>query len=160
MLSAASAVLSIRTSFVHKHHAFRRFAVIAAILCALPLLVQAEAAPVMQILGIDGEPIASGAAVSVARGADFGTRAAGSATEHVFTIRNTGDAVLNLMGSRRLGSSRFSTRFSTAGIKPGETHAFRVTFQPNASGVYNATLLIMADDLETFELHLRGTATE
>lgn len=80
-----------------------------------------------------------------------------------FTIRNTGEAKLNILSLTTSGAA--ASEFTITGpvqkaLVPGEFVAFKVAFTPSTSGTRNATLTIASDDPDaesSFTIKLTGT---
>jgi autotransporter-associated beta strand protein len=97
---------------------------------------------------------------------DFGTVQIGLSNSLTFTIRNTGEADLNLTGTPRVASSGTHKDEFTVTAQPGASIAgaasttFTVQFAPTAVGSRSAALTIANNDSDedSFVINLSGTA--
>jgi hypothetical protein len=122
-------------------------------------------APEMDVRG-DGVLITSGDNLpGTEDGTEFGgTPAGGGMVQHIFTIHNTGDAVLNLDGVAISGghSDDFWVVAQPAGqVAAGESVSFTVAFTPQASGLRQTTVRIGNDDADEnpYTFAIQGTGT-
>jgi autotransporter-associated beta strand protein len=89
---------------------------------------------------------------------------AGSSSVTEWTIRNTGTATLNLVGSPRVqingaDASSFSlSQTPAATVAAGGSTTFRISFQPSTAGTRTAQLAILTDDLDEAIFTLNLTA--
>ena len=93
---------------------------------------------------------------------DFGSIHQGTKLEHVFTIRNKGDAPLTIK-SVRPSCGCTATSITTSVIPPGKTGGIKASFNStNFAGVIHKTVAVDTDDpkLPTFTLALKGTVVE
>jgi len=97
---------------------------------------------------------------SVSEGTDFGDVETTDTASRVFTIRNTGNAVLNLDSVSITPLTDFQLLSEPSStLLPGASSTFSVSFTPAARGVRNATVSIESDGLnhELFDFVLSGT---
>lgn len=103
---------------------------------------------------------------SLQDGTDFGRVNLSQSMVRTFTIRNTGDAPLELTGSPRVeiignGRARFTVLSTPSGVlRPGESTSFSVLFVPNDTRLKPATIKVLTDDPDqgnyTFKIQARG----
>ena len=98
---------------------------------------------------------------SAAEGTDFGTTATGAPVTRVFTIQNTGQAVLGQLSVSIDGpnaSSFIVTQPLTSSLSGGTSTTFTVSFNPSLSGTKQATLHIASNAAtnDPFNLALSG----
>jgi hypothetical protein len=124
-------------------------------------------APEIDVQG-NGQSIANGSATpSAADQTDFGTTGvSGAPVIRAFTIRNSGDADLNLTGSPAVTLTRgapFSVSAQPSGpVLANSNTAFDITFAPSAAGSFTDTVTIANNDGDenpyTFVISGTGTA--
>ncbi|PAW67953.1 MAG: hypothetical protein B9S30_06565, partial [Verrucomicrobiia bacterium Tous-C5FEB] len=98
---------------------------------------------------------------------DFGSVEVGSNTELTFTVRNSGNAALNLTGTPLVAISGTNAADFTVIADPttpvaaGGSTTFTVSFAPSAASARAATLTIANDDSDegSFVISLSGTGT-
>lgn len=118
------------------------------------LIITPAAAAEIELLGLNGTPIASGdLAVSNADGTRFAAAAVGAETStREFTIFNSGNRTLQLTGAVRIQISGVNASEFTVLTQPGATVAkngsvsFQVRFAPLAAGVRRAVATIVSND--------------
>ncbi len=105
---------------------------------------------------------------SVAEGTDFGvTNVVGGTVTRTFTIRNIGNALLNLPGPTPVTVSGphaadfIVTQPEALVLGGAETTTFQVTFNPSAGGLRTATLSLASNDADEnpFDFALQGYGT-
>jgi hypothetical protein len=126
-----------------------------------------SSAPEIDVQG-NSQSIANGSTTpSAANHTDFGTTAvSGGAVVRTFTIRNSGDADLNLTGSLAVtlttGAHFSVTVQPSSPVISNSTTAFDITFAPWAAGSFTDTVHIPNDDSDenpyTFVISGAGTA--
>lgn len=84
-----------------------------------------------------------------------------SAPAKTFTIRNNGSATLTITGITKDGAHAADFALSSSAgfaLAPGATQSFSVTFTPAVTGIRNAALHVLSDDvsLPTFNVTLTG----
>jgi Bacterial Ig-like domain/HYDIN/CFA65/VesB-like, Ig-like domain len=123
----------------------------------------------MDVSGL-GNSIADGdTAPSATDDTDFGNIAvAGGSNANVFTVTNSGNAVLNLTGTPRvvIGGANaagftLTTDAGTSAAAGGGTTTFTITFDPSTGGVRVATVSIANDDADEnpYNFSIQGTGT-
>jgi copper(I)-binding protein len=93
---------------------------------------------------------------------DFGSIPQGKKVEHVFTIKNRGDAPLNIK-SVRPSCGCTATSVTTSVIPPGKSGGIKASYDStNFSGAIQKTVAVDTNDpkVPTSTLILRGTVTE
>lgn len=98
---------------------------------------------------------------------DFGgVPTVGGTVTRTFTVRNTGNAVLNLTGTPKVTVSGAHAADFTVSVQPaspvasgGGTSTFEVIFNPNGDGLRSATLSLANSDSDEnpFDFAIRGT---
>jgi copper(I)-binding protein len=95
---------------------------------------------------------------------DFGSVAVGASTSLIFTITNSGNADLTILGFSIDGTD--STMFSltvipSASVSPGGSTTFTVQFAPGSPGLKTAALHIANNDSDEnpFDITITGTGT-
>ncbi|MBL7775516.1 MAG: choice-of-anchor D domain-containing protein, partial [Saprospiraceae bacterium] len=114
---------------------------------------QGRGAPQMTVLGL-GTPIVNRASTaSLADDTDFGSVMVGNMVTHTFTVENIANgAPLNLSGVPRvaiadLNATDFSVTAQPASpVDGGSSTTFTVKFQPTATGLRRAIVMIACDD--------------
>ena len=86
---------------------------------------------------------------------DLGEVVVGSARDSVFTIRNTGNALLT--GGVRSRNSLVSVFPDTITLEPGQSRSIRVSFTPKELGFVGSVLVVSSNaDEQTVEVTARG----
>jgi hypothetical protein len=127
------------------------------------------AAPEMDVLG-NAISIADGdASPSTTDDTDFGSADISTGTvDHIFTIKNTGTAALNLTGAPKVQISGSNAGDFSVTIQPTSPVAantgmttFTVQFNPSATGLRSATISIANDDSDEnpYNFAIQGTGT-
>ena len=127
------------------------------------------AAPEMAVSGL-GVPIVDGDATpSVTDDSDFGSLDVTAGTNaNIFTVTNSGTAVLNLTGTPRvtIGGTNaadfaLTVDAATTVASGGGTTTFTITFDPSAAGLRSATVSIANDDADEnpYNFSIQGTGT-
>jgi hypothetical protein len=104
---------------------------------------------------------------SIDNGTDYGTQlTGGSAVEHTFTLKNTGNIDLELTGTPAVsitGDTAFSiTAQPTATTIPnGSTTTFKVSFNPSTDGNYSAIVSFASNDQQAnpFTFTVKGSVS-
>ncbi len=114
-------------------------------------------APLIVVQQPPGTGLSGGAASR-----DFGGAVPGKTVALVFTVKNSGDEVLNGLGISFDGANPgdFSvTKTPAASVAPGGSTTFTVTFTPGTVGARSATLHLASNDLvnNPFNIALTGT---
>ncbi len=118
------------------------------------------AQPDLQVEQPQDTPLAAGAVLN------FGTLfVGGEPAEIEVTLRNTGTAVLNLLGINLEGSHPADfvvTGAPATALPPGETTAFTLRFTPSVNGARSATLGLVTNDPDEnpFVLQLAGVSKD
>ena len=94
---------------------------------------------------------------------DFGSKAVGSTTTHLFRIRNTGSTNLDGVELSLVGADadQFVIEIPPpATLIPDQTSSFQVSFSPINAGVFSVELQIESNDTDEspFDISLAGTA--
>ncbi len=127
----------------------------------------APPAPEIDVIGNSISIITPDLTPSTADDTDFGQIdvTSGSVT-HTFTIANTGDVPLNLIGAPLVlisggGGDFVVTNFPTTPIPALSSTTFDITFDPSSSGIINANVLIQNDDADetNFLFTIQGEGT-
>ncbi|AJE02722.1 DUF1573 domain-containing protein [Geobacter pickeringii] len=93
---------------------------------------------------------------------DFGTITAGKKVDHVFTLKNRGDAPLAILKTKTSCGCTVAN-VSTKSIEPGRTAELKTTFDSaNFSGKITKTITVETNDPATpsFTLTVKGTIRE
>jgi hypothetical protein len=93
---------------------------------------------------------------------DFGVVPPGGNAMLVFTVRNTGTAVLNGLSVAKDGANSSDFTIGSLGattLAPGASTTFAVTFAPGAAGARNAAIHVASDDPDEnpFDVPVTGT---
>lgn len=97
----------------------------------------------------NGQTIVSGDTVPTeAKGTDFGqVDINGGQVAQVFTVENTGGAILNVNGVTITGSNDFAvTQQPNTVVLPGGSTTFVITFNPGSAGLKTATVSLINSD--------------
>jgi hypothetical protein len=124
-----------------------------ALVCSL-----VEAAPVVQVVGLDGVLIDSGAVASFASGTSFGNHLAGSSFSRTFIFKNNSDAPVKVSGYRTTGSHRFDVKLSTRTIEPKGEHKVTVTYSPREQSIVESGLRLKFNDIEPYVMNFRASS--
>ena len=100
--------------------------------------------PGLQVLGVDGNGVASGEAASVQKGTGFGHQLLAASTVRTLRLLNNGTMAVSIPGFA-VSDPRFAVAGLPASIGPGDVGDFTVTFTPDAVGDYAASLQITND---------------
>lgn len=114
-------------------------------------------APAIVVEGPAGEPLLSGAGM-----VDFGAAGVGRQETRVFTIRNTGTAVLEALALEWAGNAAgdfIAAPLAVPMLAPGESTDFSATFAPAAVGSALAVMRILSNDAARlpFEVQVAGS---
>lgn len=132
-------------------------------------VTEVATAPEINLKG-NGVSIVNGDSTpSTADHTDFETAVEGGGTvDRVFTIENTGDAILNLSGTPKVALSGDTSHFSVT-VQPAATVAtsgsdtFTIQFAPTTTGTFTCTVSIANDDSDenpyTFDITGEGIAS-
>jgi len=115
--------------------------------------------PLFALLGANGAAVASGEAVSEAKGTDFGTINLGDAATNRFAITNAGDAVLTISSwpTNGTGAGAFAIAGMPVTVAAGTISNFSVIFTPVSAGTSTCTVSIVNSSTNTpYLLNLSG----
>ncbi|MBP7828634.1 MAG: VCBS repeat-containing protein [Kiritimatiellae bacterium] len=115
--------------------------------------------PDLQVLGTNGEAVASGEAPSEVKGTDFGSLLAGWARTNTFTITNAGPVHLAITGvsTGGAGAALFRVAGVPAAVAPGTASNFTIRFGPTGPGAAEATIsLANTGTNRPFEINVQG----
>jgi hypothetical protein len=123
--------------------------------------------PEIAVLGTNGALIASGDVTPVvADGTDYGeVRTNGVTVDHVFTVTNSGSAVLNVSGVTTNGANPGDFHVVTspsATVAAGAKTTFTVRFDPSLLGSRSAVIHVLSDDADEadYTFTVQGTGVE
>lgn len=115
------------------------------------------AVPSPEVDVLDGTTsVASGTTVPV----EFGPTGMGTSVSKIFTVKNTGDADLNLTTPATLTGTGFTINsFNPGPVKKGEFTTFTVTLSASAAGTYEGKVSFSNDDKDegTYTFPVKGT---
>jgi hypothetical protein len=119
--------------------------------------------PGLQVRGVNGARIASGAGVSLLNGTQFAPIILGAIVTNTFSITNNGTGLLTISEYRTNGTDR--TCFSIAGVPAtvpvGGVSPFTVAYSPSAAGSHTAALVISNNSLTaSYIINLAGSCCQ
>ena len=120
-------------------------------------------APNLNILGTNGEAIASSEAISLEKGSKFYATQPGVALTYTFAITNTGNDVLSISGFTTNGVDRdlFTLSGVPSSIAVGGVDSFTVEYNPATVGSHTATVSFASDDpVSPFLFNVGGSCFE
>jgi hypothetical protein len=123
----------------------------------IPITGKGVAMPEISVESSDSVPLIAGTAMP------FSNVNLGQAqVSRSFTIRNTGNAVLEDLSLKLVGSHTADfkvTSLTSSALAPGAAHTFTLSFHPSSGGTRSATLYITSNDEDesNFSLAVYGT---
>ena len=114
----------------------------------------------MSVLGTNGAVVVNGEAADTPKGTDFGIQLVLGAYTNWFSITNSGDAALTILGITTNGADAASfAAVAPSSVAPGAAVALAIVYSPSAVGVHTAAISLANDSTNTpFVINVSGTA--